>query len=228
LSTVSIVVGLNFRFWVALVVVAACQLPRRVLIYVVILRSHEGAPLSMSLLATYALSTIVVEHRDPDLGRRLQWPPGVARRRGGGFLGSMCRSPCLVRSPARSRVSVACGGCWNTHPLRARVRSVSQAPELAIISGISISWCGLRRLRWEPRWRGLPRVVATRLRHRTPTRLTLHHQGSRGDHRRRDGSYPGHLAIPLALLGVIEVVGSYLRRAVLARLTSIWLMLGCF
>src|SRR5882724_1554213 len=58
LSTVSIVVGLKFPFWVALVVVPLVSAAFGALIHLLILRRIEGAPLIMSLLATYALSTI--------------------------------------------------------------------------------------------------------------------------------------------------------------------------
>jgi branched-chain amino acid transport system permease protein len=60
LSTVSIVVGLKLPFWVAVVVVPLASAALGVLIYVAILRRIEGAPMIMSLLATYALSTIIV------------------------------------------------------------------------------------------------------------------------------------------------------------------------
>jgi len=60
LSTVSIAVGFKLPFWVAVVVVPIGCAVLGALIHVVILRRIEGAPMIMSLLATYALSTILV------------------------------------------------------------------------------------------------------------------------------------------------------------------------
>src|SRR6266567_3692828 len=60
LSTVSIVVGFKLPFWVALIVVPLGGAAFGILIHLLILRRIEGAPLIMSLLATYALSTILV------------------------------------------------------------------------------------------------------------------------------------------------------------------------
>ena len=60
LSTVSIAVGLKLPFWVAVLVVPIGCAVFGALIHLLILRRIEGAPLIMSLLATYALSTILV------------------------------------------------------------------------------------------------------------------------------------------------------------------------
>src|SRR5437016_8075074 len=60
LSTVSIVIGFKVPFWVALIVVPLGGAALGALVHLLILRRIEGAPLIMSLLATYALSTILV------------------------------------------------------------------------------------------------------------------------------------------------------------------------
>src|SRR5258708_22573154 len=60
LSTVSIAVGLKLPFWVAILVVPIGCAAFGALIQIFILRRIEGSPLIMSLLATYALSTILV------------------------------------------------------------------------------------------------------------------------------------------------------------------------
>ena len=60
LSTVSIAVGLKLPFWVAIVAVPIGCAAFGALIHLLILRRIEGAPMIMSLLATYALSTILV------------------------------------------------------------------------------------------------------------------------------------------------------------------------
>src|SRR6266700_3986055 len=60
LSTVSIVVGFKLPFWVALIVVPLGGAAFGALVHILILRRIEGAPLIMSLLATYALATILV------------------------------------------------------------------------------------------------------------------------------------------------------------------------
>ena len=60
LSTVSVVVGFKLPFLVAVLVVPIGCAAFGALVHLLILRRIEGAPLIMSLLATYALSTILV------------------------------------------------------------------------------------------------------------------------------------------------------------------------
>src|SRR4051812_49994248 len=60
LSTVSIVVGFKLPFWLAVVLVPIGCALLGILIHLLILRRIENAPMIMSLLATYALSTILV------------------------------------------------------------------------------------------------------------------------------------------------------------------------
>ena len=60
LSTVSMVIAFKLPFWVALLIVPMVSALLGILIYWLLLRPIEGAPLIMTLLATYALSTILV------------------------------------------------------------------------------------------------------------------------------------------------------------------------
>src|SRR5580704_1291585 len=60
LSTVSIVVGFKLPFWLAVILVPTGCALLGILIHVLILRRIESAPMIMSLLATYALSTSLV------------------------------------------------------------------------------------------------------------------------------------------------------------------------
>src|ERR1700687_824146 len=130
LSTISIVVGFKLPFWVAVAVVPLAGAAFGVLVHLLILRRIEGAPLIMSLLATYALSTILVNVAILIWGGGYSGLPGV--------LSGSVRLVGINVSISRL-VSFACAlgvslGIWwlleFTRFGRA-VRSVSQASELA-------------------------------------------------------------------------------------------------
>jgi branched-chain amino acid transport system permease protein len=225
LSTVSIVVGLKFPFWVALVVVPLVSAAFGVLIYVVILRRIEGAPLIMSLLATYALSTIVVNVAILIWGGGYSGLPGVL---GGAvrFLGVNVSISRLVSFACALCVSV--GVWWMLEYTRfgRAVRSVSQAPELAVISGISIERVRVATFALGTAMAGLAGVLVA------PAFAIDPQLGSRFIIKAFAviivggmGSYPGAILAAL-LLGVIEVVGSYFSGAVLGSAYLYLLMLG--
>ncbi len=195
LSTVSIAVGFKLPFWVAVVVVPIGCAVLGALIHVVILRRIEGAPMIMSLLATYALSTILVNVAI------LIW--------GGGYSG----------------LPGVLGGSVRLFGGRA-VRSVSQAPELASISGIAVERVRLAVFSLGTAMAGLAGVLVA------PAFAIDPQLGSRFIIKAFAviivggmGSYPGAILAAL-LLGVIEVVGSYLAGAVIGSAFLFLLMLA--
>src|ERR1700710_2403967 len=137
LSTVSIAVGFKLPFWVAIVTVPIGCAVLGALIHVLILRRIEGAPLIMSLLATYALSTILVNVAILIWGGGYSGLPGVL---GGSvrLLGVNLSISRLGSFAAAIAVSLAVWWLLEFTRFGRAVRSVSQAPELASISGISV------------------------------------------------------------------------------------------
>jgi branched-chain amino acid transport system permease protein len=214
LSTVSIVVGLKLPFWVAVVLVPLACASFGVLIHVLVLRRIEGAPLIMSLLATYALSTILVNIAILIWGGGYSGLPGV--------LGGAVRLLGVNVSISRL-VSFACALCvsvcvwWMLEYTRfgRAVRSVSQAPELAVISGISIERVRIATFALGTAMAGFAGVLVA------PAFAIDPQLGSRFIIKAFAviivggmGSYPGAILAAL-LLGVVEVVASYFSGAVL-------------
>jgi branched-chain amino acid transport system permease protein len=225
LSTVSIVVGLKLPFWVAVVLVPLASAVFGVLIHILILRRIEGAPLIMSLLATYALSTILVNAAILIWGGGYSGLPGV--------FGGAVRLFGINVSISRL-VSFGCALCvslgvwWMLEYTRfgRAVRSVSQAPELAVISGISIERVRIATFALGTAMAGLAGVLVA------PAFAIDPQLGSRFIIKAFAviivggmGSYPGAILAAL-LLGVIEVVGSYLSGAVLGSAYLFLLMLA--
>ncbi|HEY5128387.1 MAG TPA: branched-chain amino acid ABC transporter permease [Bradyrhizobium sp.] len=225
LSTVSIVVGLKLPFWVAVVLVPLASAAFGVLIHVLILRRIEGAPLIMSLLATYALSTILVNAAILIWGGGYSGLPGV--------LGGAVRFFGINVSISRL-VSFGCALCvslgvwWMLEYTRfgRAVRSVSQAPELAVISGISIERVRIATFALGTAMAGLAGVLVA------PAFAVDPQLGSRFIIKAFAviivggmGSYPGAILAAL-LLGVVEVVASYLSGAVLGSAFLYLLMLA--
>lgn len=225
LSTVSIAVGFKLPFWVAVVVVPIGCAALGALIHVVILRRIEGAPMIMSLLATYALSTILVNAAILIWGGGYSGLPGV-------LVGSV-RLFSINVSISRL-VSFACAlgislAVWwlleHTRFGRA-VRSVSQAPDLASISGIAVERVRLAVFSLGTAMAGLAGVLVA------PAFAIDPQLGSRFIIKAFAviivggmGSYPGAILAAL-LLGVVEVVGSYLAGAVIGSAFLFLLMLA--
>jgi branched-chain amino acid transport system permease protein len=196
-----------------------------VLIYVVILRRIEGAPLIMSLLATYALSTIIVNIAILVWGGGYSGLPGVL---GGSvrFLGVNVSVSRLVSFACALGVSFAVWWMLEYTRFGRAVRSVSQAPELATISGISIERVRVAVFALGTAMAGLAGVLVA------PAFAIDPQLGSRFIIKAFAviivggmGSYPGAILASL-LLGVIEVFGSYLSGAVLGSAYLYLLMLG--
>jgi branched-chain amino acid transport system permease protein len=225
LSTVSIAVGFRLPFWVAIVVVPLGCAIFGVLIHILILRRIEGAPLIMSLLATYALSTILVNVAILIWGGGYSGLPGVL---GGSvrLLGVNVSISRLVSFVCALGVSLAVWWLLEFTRFGRAVRSVSQAPELASISGIPIERVRLAVFALGTAMAGLAGVLVA------PAFAIDPQLGSRFIIKAFAviivggmGSYPGAILAAL-ILGVIEVVGSYLAGAVIGSAFLFLLMLG--
>jgi branched-chain amino acid transport system permease protein len=137
LTTVSLVAGLHLPYLVALVVVplltAAIGLAMQ---WLVIRRIMEG-PLIMSLLATFALSAIVVNLSILIWGGGFRGLPTVL---GGSvsLLGMDVPLSRLVSFAVAMSATLAVWWFLQSTRFGKAIRAVSQAPELAVISGISI------------------------------------------------------------------------------------------
>lgn len=139
LMTVSMVVTAGLPFGVALIVVPLVVACVGFLVQQLVVRFVVNAPEIMSLLATYAVSTILV-----NVGI-LIWGGGF-HGMGGALAGSVkllgvdvsiARLVAFVIAMATSL-----GVWWFLKATRTgnAIRTVSEAPELAVISGISVDW----------------------------------------------------------------------------------------
>src|SRR6478609_2227038 len=137
LSTVSIVVGFKLPFWLAVILVPVGCALLGIAIHVLILRRIENAPMIMSLLATYALSTILVNVAILIWGGGYSGLPGVLS---GSIqlLGVNVSVSRLVSFVCAIGVSLAVWWLLQFTRFGRAVRSASQAPELASISGIAV------------------------------------------------------------------------------------------
>lgn len=139
LSTVWLVVGLQLPFVAALILVPIGMGALGVVIQTVLIRRVVEGPMIMSLLLTYALSTILVNAAILIWGGGFRGLPGV--------LGGSVELFGLYLSRSRLLAFVvamlASIGVWvflNTHIIGKAIRAVSQEPEIATISGISVEW----------------------------------------------------------------------------------------
>lgn len=225
LSTVSLVVGYAFPFWAALILVPLLTAGIGLLMHRLVLQRLAQAPMIMTLLATYAISTILVN------GAILTWGGGY-RGLPGVLAGSVQLFGANVSVSRLVAFLVALGTSlvvwWILEKTRfgRAVRSVSQAPELAEISGISIEFVRNATFALGAAMAGLAGVLMA------PTFASDPQLGARflikafaviivGGM----GSYPGAIAAAL-LLGIIEVVGGYFTGAVIGSALLFLLMLG--
>lgn len=225
LCTVSLVVGFAVPFWAAVLLVPLATAALGVLIYWLVLRRTERAPMIMSLLATYAISTILVNACILVWGGGYRGLPGVlgGALRIGGINVSLSRLVAFVVA-----IGVSLGVWWMLKATRfgRAVRSVSQAPELAVVCGISVQQVRLSVFAIGSAMAGLSGVLLA------PTFASDPQLGSRflikafaviivGGM----GSYPGAILAAL-LLGVVEVVGGYRVGAVLGSALLYLIMLA--
>jgi ABC-type branched-subunit amino acid transport system permease subunit len=142
LSTVSIVVGFKLPFWLAVVLVPIRCALLGILIHMLILRRIESAPMIMSLLATYALSTILVNVAILIWGGGYSGLPGVL---GGSIrlLGANVSISRLVSFVCAIGVSLA-------------VWWLLQFTRFGAFPASRSSGFGSRHSRLVPAWQGLP------------------------------------------------------------------------
>jgi branched-chain amino acid transport system permease protein len=208
LSAVSLVAGAKLPFWLALIIVPLGMAVLGLALQVVVVRRLVEAPLIMSLLATYALSTILVNIAIMIWGGGYQGLPGV-------FVGSVRLIGVDVSLSRLVAFGVAMGASlavwWFLRGTRfgRAIRSVAQAPELATISGISIERVRNVTFALGAGMAGLAGVLMA------PTFASDAQLGSRflikafaviivGGM----GSYPGAM-LAAVLLGILEVFGGF-------------------
>lgn len=208
LTTVSLVAGANLPFAAAVVLVPLLTAVLGLAFQAVILRRLVDGPMIMSLLATFAFSTVLMNLA------MLIWGGGYRGLQGvlGGsieILGVHVSASRLVAFLGAMGVSL---GVWwflsNTRYGRA-IRSVAQAPELATISGISIERVRTATFALGSAMAGLAGVLLA------PAVASDPQLGSRFMIKAFAviivggmGSYPGAL-LAAVLLGIVEVFGSF-------------------
>ncbi len=225
LTTVSIVAGYHLPFWLALVVAPLLTALIGLVIHRVVLQRLVGAPMIMSLLATYAISTILVNVAILVWGGGYRGLPGVLSG-SVRFLGVNVSISRVTAFAVALAVSLAVWWMLEKTRFGRAVRSVSQAPELAEISGISIERVRNITFALGAAMAGLAGVLLA------PTIASDPQLGVRflikafaviivGGM----GSYPGAIAAAL-LLGVVEVFGGYWTGAVIGSALLYLLMLA--
>jgi branched-chain amino acid transport system permease protein len=225
LATVSLVAGYHFPFWMALLVVPVLTAALGLAMHRFVLQRLANAPMIMTLLATYALSTILVNVSILVWGGGYQGLPGVLEG-SVQLLGVNVSVSRLLAFAVAMAVSLAVWWVLVRTRFGRAVRSVSQAPELSEISGISIeqvrnvtfalgaAMAGLAGVLMAPTFASDPQLGARFL---IKAFAVIIVGGM--------GSYPGTIAAAL-LLGVIEVMGSYLTGAVIGSALLFLLMLA--
>jgi branched-chain amino acid transport system permease protein len=193
--------------------------------YRLVLQRLANAPMIMSLLATYAISTILVNAAILTWGGGYRGLPGVLSG-SVQILGENVSLSRLVAFAVALGVSLVVWWVLKKTRFGRAVRSVSQAPELAEISGISIEQVRNTTFALGAAMAGLAGVLMA------PTFASDPQLGVRflikafaviivGGM----GSYPGAIAAAL-LLGIIEVFGGYFTGAVIGSALLFLLMLA--
>ncbi|WP_207482174.1 branched-chain amino acid ABC transporter permease [Arenibaculum pallidiluteum] len=224
LTTVSIVAGYNLPFAVAIVVVPLLAAAIGLAMQVLVIRRIADGPMIMSLLATFALSTIIVNVSILIWGGGYRGLPGVL----GGSFRFLGQDIALSRMVSFLVAMAATLGVWwflqNTRFGRA-IRSVSQAPELATINGISIDAVRNVTFALGAAMAGLAGVLLA------PTFASDPQLGARFGIKcfaviivGGMGSYPGAMLAAL-LLGVIEVFSGYVMGQVIGSAILFLIML---
>jgi branched-chain amino acid transport system permease protein len=208
LTTVSIVAGLKLPYAVALVLAPLLAAALGLAMEVLVIRRLADGPMIMSLLATFAISTILVNVLILIWGGGYQGLPGVL----GGSVHVLGLDVSVSRLVAFAAAMAATLGVWwflNATRFGRAIRSVSQAPELAVISGISIDMVRNVTFALGAAMAGLAGVLLA------PTFASDPQLGARFGIKAFAviivggmGSYPGAMLAAI-LLGVLEVFGGY-------------------
>jgi branched-chain amino acid transport system permease protein len=224
LTTVSLVAGYALPFWLALILVPILTAGIGLAIQYLILRRIAGAPMIMSLLATYAISTILVNASILIWGGGYRGLPEVL---GGSvrIFGVDISHSRLMAFLVALGVSLAVWWVLEKTRFGRAVRSVSQAPEIAEISGISLDRVRNATFALGAAMAGLAGVLMA------PTLASDPQLGARFVVKAFAviivggmGSYPGAILAAL-FLGVVEVVGGYWAGAVIGSALLYLLML---
>lgn len=225
LGAVSLVVGLGLSFWIALLLVPLAAVVLGALVYWAVLRRIDGSPMVMSLLATYAISTVLVNVGILVWGGGFRSVPGVLSG-SVSVLGTAFPVGRLVAFLVAMFVSCVVWWALTATRFGRSVRAASQAPELAEISGISIQHVRLATFALGSAMAALAGVLMA------PTFSIDPQLGARFTIKAFAviivgglGSYPGAIAAAL-LLGLVEVFGSYLTGAVIGSALLYLLMLA--
>lgn len=208
LTTVSLVAGQKLPYAVALVVAPIVAALLGLAMQVLVIRRLSNGPMIMSLLATFAISTILVNVAILIWGGGYQGLPGVL----GGSVHVFGLDLSVSRLVAFATAMAATLAVWwflNATRFGRAIRSVSQAPELAVISGISIEMVRNVTFALGAAMAGLAGVLLA------PTFASDPQLGARFGIKAFAviivggmGSYPGAMLAAI-LLGILEVFGGY-------------------
>lgn len=208
LTAVSLVAGMNLPYGLALLLVPAIVALLGLLIHAAIIRRIVDEPMILSLLATFAVSTILMNLGILLWGGGYRGLPGVL---GGSmdFAGLDLPRSRLVAFCIAMSVTLAVWWTLQRTRFGRAVRSVSQAPELATICGISVERVRMVSFVLGAAMAGLAGVLLA------PTFAADPQLGARIGIKAFAviivggmGSYPGALLAAL-MLGIIEVFGGY-------------------
>lgn len=225
LLTVTLVGGLAVPYWAAVLLVPLLAALLGYLIQVLVIRRVVEGPMIMTLLASYGISSVLVNGAILVWGGRFQGLPGVL---GGSLELGGLHVPLSRFVACVVALSVSLGVWWMLQATSSgrAVRSVSQAPELATISGISIDRVRNATFALGSGMAGLAGVLLA------PTFASDPQMGSRFVVKAFAviivgglGSYQGAIAGAL-LLGVVEVFAGYWMGAVIGSATLYLAMLA--
>jgi branched-chain amino acid transport system permease protein len=208
LTTVTLVAGQKLPYAVALVLAPLIAAVLGLAMQVLVIRRLADGPMIMSLLATFAISTILVNVAILIWGGGYQGLPGVLA----GSVRVLGLDLSISRLVAFATAMAATLGVWwflNATRFGRAIRSVSQAPELAVISGISIDTVRNVTFALGAAMAGLAGVLLA------PTFASDPQLGARFGIKAFAviivggmGSYPGAMLAAI-LLGILEVFGGY-------------------
>ncbi len=224
LTAVSIVAGMQLPYLIALLVVPVLAATIGLAMQWFVIRRIIDGPMIMSLLATFAMSAIIVNAALLIWGGGYSGLPNVLS----GSIGLLGLDIPLARLVSFAvAMSVTIGVWWFLKVARfgKAIRAVSQAPELAVISGISISLVRNVTFALGAAMAGLAGVLLA------PTFAADAQMGARFGIKAFAviivggmGSYPGAMVAAI-LMGLLEVFSGYLVGQVLGSATVYLAML---
>ncbi|AOB33122.1 hypothetical protein AKI39_23770 [Bordetella sp. H567] len=224
LTTVSLVAGMHLPYAAALVLVPLLTAALGLAMQWIVIRRIADGPMIMSLLATFALSTIIVNISILIWGGGYRGLPTVL---GGSVRIAGMDIPLSRLVSFLVAMAATLGVWWFLQATRygKAIRSVSQAPELAVISGISINQVRNVTFALGAAMAGLAGVLLA------PTFASDAQLGARFGIKAFAviivggmGSYPGAMLAAL-MMGVLEVFAGYLYGQVLGAATVFLAML---